>query len=81
MAKTVIKKRNYIDSSIIAELNEKYPDYSERNGVSYSRDLKYITFEPSTDFDADIVTFDMKIGFGTFNVIIYFAEQMMRGGY
>jgi len=81
MAKTVIKKRNYIDSGIIAELNEKYPDYSERNGVSYSRDLKYITFEPSVDFDADIVTFDMQIGFGTFNVIIYFSEQMMRSGY
>lgn len=81
MSKTVIKKRNRIDNSIIAELNEKYPDCSEKNGISYSRDLKYITFEPNVDFDADIIAFDSEIGFGTFNVIIYFSEQMMRNGY
>lgn len=52
-----------------------------KNGVSYSRDLKYITFEPNVDFDADIIAFDMEVGFGTFNVIVYFAEQMMRSGY
>lgn len=81
MAKEVISKRNFIHANIIEELNAKYPLYSEKNGVAYSRDLKYITFEPSVDIDADIVSLDMKVGFGVFNVIFYFAEEMMKGGY
>ncbi len=81
MAKEVISKRNFIHANIIEELNAKYPLYSEKNGVAYSRDLKYITFEPSVDFDANIVALDVQIGFGVFNVIVYFAEEMMKGGY
>ena len=81
MAKEVISKRNFIHANIIEELNAKYPLYSEKNGVAYSRDLKYITFEPSVDIDADIVSLDVKVGFGVFNVIFYFAEEMMKGGY
>ena len=81
MAKEVISKRNFIHENIIEELDAKYPLYSEKNGVAYSRDLKYITFEPSVDIDANIVALDMQIGFGVFNVIFYFAEEMMKGGY
>ena len=81
MTKEVISKRNFIHANIIEELNAKYPLYSEKNGVAYSRDLKYITFEPSVDFDANIVALDVQIGFGVFNVIVYFAEEMMKGGY
>lgn len=81
MAKEVISKRNFIHANIIEELNAKYPLYSEKNGVAYSRDLKYITFEPSVDFDANIIALDVSVGFGVFNVIVYFAEEMMKGGY
>lgn len=80
MGKEVIAKRKNINSDIIAELDAKYPLVNEKNGIAYSRDLKYITFE-SSDFDANIIGFDINIGFGVFNVILYFSEQMMKNGY
>lgn len=80
MGKEVIAKRKNINSDIIAELDAKYPLVNEKNGIAYSRDLKYITFE-SSNFDANIIGFDINIGFGVFNVILYFSEQMMKNGY
>lgn len=47
MGKEVIAKRKNINSDIIVELAEKYPPANEKNGITYSRDLKYITFEPT----------------------------------
>ncbi|MDD7184558.1 MAG: hypothetical protein PUH54_02620 [Oscillospiraceae bacterium] len=81
MAKEGVIKRTFIQSNIIEELNAKYPPQCESNGVVYKTDLKYITFEPNSDIDAAIVDFDIQIGFGVFNVIFYFAEEMMKGGY
>lgn len=81
MAKDGVIKRTFIQSNIIEELNAKYPPQCESNGVVYKTDLKYITFEPNSDIDAAIVDFDIQIGFGVFNVIFYFAEKMMKGGY
>ncbi len=81
MAKEGVIKRTFIQSNIIEELNAQYPPQCESNGVVYKTDLKYITFEPSSDIDAAIVDFDIQIGFGVFNVIFYFAEEMMKGGY
>ena len=81
MAKDGVIKRTFIQSNIIEELNAKYPPQCESNGVVYKTDLKYITFEPNSDIDAAIVDFDIQIGFGVFNVIFYFAEEMMKGGY
>ena len=81
MAKEGVIKRRFIGQDIINELNEKYPPQCESNGVVYKTDLKYITFEPDSDIDATIVAFDVQIGFGVFNVIFYFAEEMMKDGY
>lgn len=81
MAKEGVIKRRFIGQDIINELNAKYPPQCEANGVVYKTDLKYITFEPDDDIDATIVAFDVQIGFGVFNVIFYFAEEMMKDGY
>lgn len=81
MSKNIIAKRTVITNDIIKELDTKYPITNEKNGIAYNRDLKYITFQPNFDFTADIVAYDIEIGFGSFNVIIYFAEQMAKDGY
>lgn len=79
MANVIIKRKS-IDNSIIAELKEKYPPISDKNGVIYSQALSYVTMDIK-DIDGKLIEFDMKVGFGTFNVIIFYMNEMISYGY
>lgn len=81
MAKEGVVKRKFIPQNIIEELNAKYPQECEENGISYKIDLKYITFDPNEDITARMRAYDSEIGFGMMNVIFYFATEMIKDGY
>lgn len=81
MSKEGVVKRKFIPQNIIEELNAKYPQECEENGISYKIDLKYITFDPNEDITARMRAYDSEIGFGMMNVIFYFATEMIKDGY
>lgn len=75
--KTVIEKRENLDNSVLAEINQKYPKVSV-NGVAYDLGLTYFTIE--TDYLSSVnVRKLIKIqGAEVIAVICFFRQEMCQ---
>lgn len=75
--KTAIEKRENLDNSVLAEINQKYPKIN-RNGVAYDLGLTYFTVE--TDYLASVRV--RKIiksrGAEIIAVICFFRQEMCQ---
>lgn len=76
-----IYKRDYINNSILKELNEKYPKKESEKGVRYKQKLEYLTFEIEFITEPILKTMTNQYGFSVIAIIFYLRTEMCRNGW
>ena len=75
--KTVIEKRENLDNSVLAEINQKYPKVSV-NGVAYDLGLTYFTIETDYLSSVNVRKLIKAQGAEVIAVICFFRQEMCQ---